>query len=142
MVCACRRFWRNMYHQFDRSMHPRQSILKTIHTLKETSLKSAQTLRALENVRPPRHLYTLSKRSPTSCLPPAWHRHTQTCPQCLKSVHSASGCPQGKPTGSSAKKVPRRDVCSGGQYIDLLWHQFLIGNDLALWIHRRASRFC
>uniref|UniRef100_A0A8C5A5W7 Myotubularin phosphatase domain-containing protein n=1 Tax=Gadus morhua TaxID=8049 RepID=A0A8C5A5W7_GADMO len=44
------KFWRNMYHQFDRSMHPRQSILKTIHTLKETSLKSAQTLRALENL--------------------------------------------------------------------------------------------
>ncbi|KAG7250295.1 hypothetical protein CRUP_020979 [Coryphaenoides rupestris] len=43
------KFWRNMYHQFDRSMHPRQSILKTIHTLKETSQQTAQTLQALQN---------------------------------------------------------------------------------------------
>uniref|UniRef100_A0A8D3E643 Myotubularin phosphatase domain-containing protein n=1 Tax=Scophthalmus maximus TaxID=52904 RepID=A0A8D3E643_SCOMX len=33
------KFWRNMYHQFDRSMHPRQSILKTILTLRENSRK-------------------------------------------------------------------------------------------------------
>lgn len=39
-----------MYHQFDRSMHPRQSILKTILTLKEKSHKAESTLRALEDV--------------------------------------------------------------------------------------------
>lgn len=44
------RFWRNMYHQFDRSMHPRQSILKTILTLRENSRKAESTLQALENV--------------------------------------------------------------------------------------------
>ncbi|KAG7260910.1 hypothetical protein CRUP_031906 [Coryphaenoides rupestris] len=32
-----------------KSMHPRQSILKTIHTLKETSQQTAQTLQALQN---------------------------------------------------------------------------------------------
>jgi len=42
-----------MYHQFDRSMHPRQSVLKTIHTLKETSQQTAQTLQALQNVSAP-----------------------------------------------------------------------------------------
>ncbi|XP_041823763.1 myotubularin-related protein 6 [Melanotaenia boesemani] len=42
------KFWRNMYHQFDRSMHPRQSILKTILTLRENSRKTESTLHALE----------------------------------------------------------------------------------------------
>uniref|UniRef100_A0A8C7YTK1 Myotubularin related protein 6 n=1 Tax=Oryzias sinensis TaxID=183150 RepID=A0A8C7YTK1_9TELE len=44
------KFWRNMYHQFDRSMHPRQSILKAILTLKEKTCKAESTLHALENV--------------------------------------------------------------------------------------------
>lgn len=39
-----------MYHQFDRSMHPRQSILNTILTLKEKSQKAQSMLQALENV--------------------------------------------------------------------------------------------
>ncbi|XP_068565832.1 myotubularin-related protein 6 [Cebidichthys violaceus] len=43
------KFWRNMYHQFDRSMHPRQSILKTVLTLRENSRKAESTLQALEN---------------------------------------------------------------------------------------------
>lgn len=43
------KFWRNMYHQFDRSMHPRQSILKTILTLRENSRKAESTLQALES---------------------------------------------------------------------------------------------
>uniref|UniRef100_H3CJM6 Myotubularin related protein 6 n=1 Tax=Tetraodon nigroviridis TaxID=99883 RepID=H3CJM6_TETNG len=43
------KFWRNMYHQFDRSMHPRQSIVNTILTLKERSRKAESTLQALEN---------------------------------------------------------------------------------------------
>uniref|UniRef100_A0A8D3CD08 Myotubularin phosphatase domain-containing protein n=1 Tax=Scophthalmus maximus TaxID=52904 RepID=A0A8D3CD08_SCOMX len=51
-ICLCatafQRFWRNMYHQFDRSMHPRQSILKTILTLRENSRKAESTLQALE----------------------------------------------------------------------------------------------
>ncbi|XP_053715189.1 myotubularin-related protein 6 [Synchiropus splendidus] len=43
------KFWRNMYHQFDRSMHPRQSILKTILTLRENSHKAERTVQALES---------------------------------------------------------------------------------------------
>ncbi|XP_060920250.1 myotubularin-related protein 6 [Labrus mixtus] len=43
------KFWRNMYHQFDRSMHPRQSILKTILTLRENSCKAESALQALES---------------------------------------------------------------------------------------------
>uniref|UniRef100_A0A7N6ARA0 Myotubularin phosphatase domain-containing protein n=1 Tax=Anabas testudineus TaxID=64144 RepID=A0A7N6ARA0_ANATE len=43
------KFWRSMYHQFDRPMHPRQSILKTILTLRENSRKAESTLRALES---------------------------------------------------------------------------------------------
>uniref|UniRef100_A0A3Q3FFB1 Myotubularin related protein 6 n=1 Tax=Labrus bergylta TaxID=56723 RepID=A0A3Q3FFB1_9LABR len=42
-------FWRNMYHQFDRSMHPRQSILKTILTLRENSCKAESALQSLES---------------------------------------------------------------------------------------------
>ncbi|MBN3321695.1 MTMR6 protein, partial [Atractosteus spatula] len=37
------KFWRNMYHQYDRAMHPRQSVLKHVLALREES-------RALESV--------------------------------------------------------------------------------------------
>uniref|UniRef100_A0A673B6B9 Myotubularin phosphatase domain-containing protein n=1 Tax=Sphaeramia orbicularis TaxID=375764 RepID=A0A673B6B9_9TELE len=57
------KFWRNMYHQFDRSMHPRQSILKTILTLRENSHKAESTLQALENVS--EHLNLLEGSSGT-----------------------------------------------------------------------------
>lgn len=43
------KFWRNMYHQFDRSMHPRQSVVNTILTLREKSQKAQSTLQALED---------------------------------------------------------------------------------------------
>lgn len=42
-----------MYHQFDRSMHPRQSVLNTILTLKEKSQQAESTLHALEDVSDP-----------------------------------------------------------------------------------------
>ncbi|KAA0704603.1 Myotubularin-related protein 6 [Triplophysa tibetana] len=42
------KFWRNMYHQYDRSMHPRQSILKHILTLKESNRDLEGTVRALK----------------------------------------------------------------------------------------------
>ncbi|KAI4898577.1 hypothetical protein NFI96_033237 [Prochilodus magdalenae] len=41
-------FWRNMYHQFDRSMHPRQSIVKHTLMLKESSKELESTVRALQ----------------------------------------------------------------------------------------------
>ncbi|XP_029004011.1 myotubularin-related protein 6 [Betta splendens] len=43
------KFWRSMYHQFDRNMHPRQSILKTILTMRESSRKTESSLQALES---------------------------------------------------------------------------------------------
>lgn len=49
-ILCPRRFWRNMYHQFDRSMHPRQSVVNTILTLREKSQKAQSTLQALEDV--------------------------------------------------------------------------------------------
>ncbi|XP_055784238.1 myotubularin-related protein 6-like [Salvelinus fontinalis] len=42
------KFWRNMYHQFDRSMHPRQSVLKTVLTLKESNRQLEDTIKKLE----------------------------------------------------------------------------------------------
>lgn len=39
-----------MYHQFDRSMHPRQSVLKTVLTLRENSREAESTLQALQDV--------------------------------------------------------------------------------------------
>ncbi|XP_073344841.1 myotubularin-related protein 6 [Pagrus major] len=76
------KFWRNMYHQFDRSMHPRQSILKTILTLRENSRKEESTLQALESrlqqlgvtpvttSDPPAPPPTRDQRSNSSTLPP------------------------------------------------------------------------
>ncbi|XP_030624413.1 phosphatidylinositol-3,5-bisphosphate 3-phosphatase MTMR6 [Chanos chanos] len=68
------KFWRNMYHQFDRSMHPRQSILKHILTLTENNReleKTAQTLKAklqkLGVSTSPLGLYTPSRER---ALPP------------------------------------------------------------------------
>ncbi|KAB5533300.1 hypothetical protein PHYPO_G00130180 [Pangasianodon hypophthalmus] len=42
------KFWRNMYHQFDRSMHPRQSILKHTLALKESNKELENTVRGLQ----------------------------------------------------------------------------------------------
>uniref|UniRef100_A0A4W5K9U9 Myotubularin related protein 6 n=1 Tax=Hucho hucho TaxID=62062 RepID=A0A4W5K9U9_9TELE len=44
------KFWRNMYHQFDRSMHPRQSVLKNVLTLKESNCQLEDTIKELEAV--------------------------------------------------------------------------------------------
>lgn len=60
------KFWRNMYHQFDRSMHPRQSILKTILTLRENSRKTESTLQTLES-----RLHQLGVTPITTSAPPA-----------------------------------------------------------------------
>ncbi|XP_029384790.1 phosphatidylinositol-3,5-bisphosphate 3-phosphatase MTMR6 [Echeneis naucrates] len=76
------KFWRNMYHQFDRSMHPRQSILKTILTLRENSRNGESMLQALENrlqqlgvtpvatSEPPAPPPTRDQRSNANTLPP------------------------------------------------------------------------
>ncbi|XP_041817144.1 myotubularin-related protein 6 [Chelmon rostratus] len=76
------KFWRNMYHQFDRSMHPRQSILKTILTLRENSRKAESSLQALESrlhqlgvtpiatSDPPAPPPTRDQRSNSNTLPP------------------------------------------------------------------------
>ncbi|KAG9332389.1 hypothetical protein JZ751_014987 [Albula glossodonta] len=42
------KFWRSMYHQFDRTMHPRQSILKNILSLREQSRELETTACQLE----------------------------------------------------------------------------------------------
>lgn len=41
-----------MYHQFDRTMHPRQSILKHILGLRESNRELERTANQLEAVRP------------------------------------------------------------------------------------------
>uniref|UniRef100_A0A8C1GHR2 Myotubularin-related protein 6-like n=2 Tax=Cyprinus carpio TaxID=7962 RepID=A0A8C1GHR2_CYPCA len=47
------KFWRNMYHQYDRSMHPRQSILKHVLTLKDSNRELEGTVQALKTVSSP-----------------------------------------------------------------------------------------
>ncbi len=42
-----------MYHQYDRSMHPRQSILKHVLSLKESSRELEETVQALKTVSSP-----------------------------------------------------------------------------------------
>uniref|UniRef100_A0AAQ5YUG0 Myotubularin phosphatase domain-containing protein n=1 Tax=Amphiprion ocellaris TaxID=80972 RepID=A0AAQ5YUG0_AMPOC len=66
------KFWRNMYHQFDRSMHPRQSILKTILTLRENSRKKLQQLGVtpVATSDPPAAPPTRVQRSNSNTLPP------------------------------------------------------------------------
>uniref|UniRef100_A0A3B3QXI5 Myotubularin related protein 6 n=1 Tax=Paramormyrops kingsleyae TaxID=1676925 RepID=A0A3B3QXI5_9TELE len=44
------KFWRNMYHQFDRTMHPRQSILKHILGLRESNRELERTANQLESL--------------------------------------------------------------------------------------------
>uniref|UniRef100_A0A673JMG0 Myotubularin-related protein 6-like n=1 Tax=Sinocyclocheilus rhinocerous TaxID=307959 RepID=A0A673JMG0_9TELE len=44
------KFWRNMYNQYDRSMHPRQSILKHVLTLQESKRELEGTVQALKTV--------------------------------------------------------------------------------------------
>uniref|UniRef100_A0A8B9KPY6 Myotubularin related protein 6 n=1 Tax=Astyanax mexicanus TaxID=7994 RepID=A0A8B9KPY6_ASTMX len=68
------KFWRNMYHQFDRSMHPRQSLLKQTLMLKENSKELENTVRALQAVS----IYILSfltrfvSSGSLSHKPPSW----------------------------------------------------------------------
>uniref|UniRef100_A0AAQ6AGD7 Myotubularin phosphatase domain-containing protein n=1 Tax=Amphiprion ocellaris TaxID=80972 RepID=A0AAQ6AGD7_AMPOC len=63
------KFWRNMYHQFDRSMHPRQSILKTILTLRENSRKQLGVT-PVATSDPPAAPPTRVQRSNSNTLPP------------------------------------------------------------------------
>ncbi|KAM9389061.1 phosphatidylinositol-3,5-bisphosphate 3-phosphatase MTMR6 isoform 4-T4 [Phaethornis superciliosus] len=42
------KFWRNMYHQFDRSMHPRQSVLNLIMNMSEQNKQLEEDIKELE----------------------------------------------------------------------------------------------
>uniref|UniRef100_A0A8C9U0W4 Myotubularin related protein 6 n=1 Tax=Scleropages formosus TaxID=113540 RepID=A0A8C9U0W4_SCLFO len=48
-LCSCR-FWTNMYHQYDRTMHPRQSLLKHLLAVRESSCALEKTAHELEAV--------------------------------------------------------------------------------------------
>uniref|UniRef100_W5M8U4 Myotubularin related protein 6 n=1 Tax=Lepisosteus oculatus TaxID=7918 RepID=W5M8U4_LEPOC len=43
------KFWRNMYHQYDRAMHPRQSVLKQVLALREESRALESSVGSLES---------------------------------------------------------------------------------------------
>ncbi|XP_067418989.1 myotubularin-related protein 6 [Emydura macquarii macquarii] len=42
------KFWRNMYHQFDRTMHPRQSVFNLIMTMSEQNKELEKDFKELE----------------------------------------------------------------------------------------------
>ncbi|XP_074072297.1 phosphatidylinositol-3,5-bisphosphate 3-phosphatase MTMR6 isoform X4 [Macrotis lagotis] len=42
------KFWRNMYHQFDRTMHPRQSIFKLIMNMNDQNKQLEKEIKELE----------------------------------------------------------------------------------------------
>ena len=42
------KFWRNMYHQFDRSMHPRQSVYDLIMDMSEQNKQLEEDIKQLE----------------------------------------------------------------------------------------------
>uniref|UniRef100_A0A8C1FJ22 Myotubularin related protein 6 n=2 Tax=Cyprinus carpio TaxID=7962 RepID=A0A8C1FJ22_CYPCA len=69
------KFWRNMYHQYDRSMHPRQSILKHVLTLKDSNRELEGTVQALKTVSSPQEFgYRLKISSVSS--PPKINLHS------------------------------------------------------------------
>ncbi|XP_058041631.1 myotubularin-related protein 6 [Ahaetulla prasina] len=43
------KFWRNMYHQFDHTMHPRQSVLSHVMSLSEQNKQLEKDIKELEN---------------------------------------------------------------------------------------------
>ncbi|XP_027691048.1 myotubularin-related protein 6 [Vombatus ursinus] len=43
------KFWRNMYHQFDRTMHPRQSVLKLIMNMNDQNKQLEKEIKELES---------------------------------------------------------------------------------------------
>ncbi|KAG8136869.1 hypothetical protein E2320_005428 [Naja naja] len=43
------KFWRNMYHQFDHTMHPRQSVLSHVMSLNEQNKQLEKDIKELEN---------------------------------------------------------------------------------------------
>uniref|UniRef100_A0A672PY34 Myotubularin-related protein 6-like n=1 Tax=Sinocyclocheilus grahami TaxID=75366 RepID=A0A672PY34_SINGR len=60
---ACHfKFWRNMYHQYDRSMHPRQSILKQVLTFKESNRELEGTVQALKTNKNKKNTPLLSRK--------------------------------------------------------------------------------
>ncbi|KAG7525105.1 myotubularin-related protein 6 [Solea senegalensis] len=73
------KFWRNMYHQFDRSMHPRQSILITVLTLRENTRKAESTLQALENRLQQLGVTPITASEPTA-LPPGRDQQSNILP--------------------------------------------------------------
>lgn len=44
------RFWRNMYHQFDHTMHPRQSVLNHVMSMSEQNKLLEKDVKELEAV--------------------------------------------------------------------------------------------
>lgn len=51
LLCVgTRRFWRNMYHQFDNTMHPRQSILSQVMNTNEQNKQLENDVKELEAV--------------------------------------------------------------------------------------------
>ncbi|CAB1340913.1 unnamed protein product [Coregonus sp. 'balchen'] len=74
------KFWRNMYHQFDRSMHPRQSVLKNVLTLKESNCQLEDTIKELE-ARLQKH--GISPPTPDPQAPPRDQRTLPTRPHSL-----------------------------------------------------------
>ncbi|KAK1885118.1 Myotubularin-related protein 6 [Dissostichus eleginoides] len=73
------KFWRNMYHQFDRAMHPRQSILKTVLNLREEGRKAESALQALENRLLQLGVTPVVTSDPTA-PPPTRDQHCNTLP--------------------------------------------------------------
>ncbi|KAL1780554.1 myotubularin-related protein 6 [Sigmodon hispidus] len=55
------KFWRNMYHQFDRTLHPRQSVLNIIMNMNEKNKQLEEDIKDLESKITQRKNGTLMK---------------------------------------------------------------------------------
>ncbi|KAJ7320200.1 hypothetical protein JRQ81_019711 [Phrynocephalus forsythii] len=79
------KFWRNMYHQFDHTMHPRQSVLKHVMSLSEqnkTLEKEIKELEAKLQCHGSKELDTLSSKEPLQPVSPG--SPILKTPGCLK----------------------------------------------------------
>uniref|UniRef100_A0A672T2D5 Myotubularin-related protein 6-like n=1 Tax=Sinocyclocheilus grahami TaxID=75366 RepID=A0A672T2D5_SINGR len=93
------KFWRNMYNQYDRSMHPRQSILKHVLTLQESNRELEGTVQALKTVS-----------SPQEFAPDTSKRVQSPSPTSVPYPGSSSSQSEGSPAGGRRGSVRR-----GGQ---------------------------
>ncbi|XP_023652230.1 myotubularin-related protein 6 [Paramormyrops kingsleyae] len=110
------KFWRNMYHQFDRTMHPRQSILKHILGLRESNRELERTANQLEAKfsvgGPPLHTSAPHRPRPKSLILTAPHGRKE-------SEEESGNAEEEVPARSGAERTVEGSSANENGYIEL-----------------------